>query len=137
MRRLSHAAAIVALGALVLAGSAQACSCAQMAPGEAIRRADAAIVGELVEVVPRGSLRADYLYRVQRVYKRGPGISREATVSVRSVADSAGCGLPHRTGRRYGLLLVRGEGRWTGGLCGVLKPRLLDSAANRRVDCAS
>lgn len=137
MRRLSLAAAIVALGALVLAGSAQACSCAQMAPGEAIQRADAAIVGELVEVVPRGAARADYRYRVQRVYKRGPGISRDTTVSVRSAMDSAGCGLPHRTGRRYGLLLVRGEGRWSGGLCGLLRPRQLDSAAQERFHCAS
>jgi hypothetical protein len=99
-----------------------------MAPGEAVERADAAIVGELVEVVPRDRLRADYRYRVQRVYKPGAGIRRDRTIAVRSARGSAACGLPQRVGRRYGLLLLWGEGRWTGGLCGVLRPHLLDSA---------
>ena len=73
MRRLSIAVAIVILGALAFAGSAQACSCVRMAPSEAMQRADAAIVGKLVKVVPRGRLRADYRYRVQHVYKRAVG----------------------------------------------------------------
>jgi hypothetical protein len=102
-----------------------------------MRRADAAIVGRLVEVVPRNSLRADYRYRVQRVYKRGPGIRRERVISVESARDSAGCGLPGRTGRRYGLLLVRDGGRWSGGLCGLLEPSLLDPGNHRRLSCAS
>lgn len=125
------AAAIVVLGALVFAPGAQACSCAQIAPEDAIRRADAAIVGELVEVVPRNRLRADYRYRVQRVYKRRGGIREGAVISVQSSRSSAACGLPRQAGRRYGLLLTRTHGRWTGGLCGVVKPRRLRSAARR------
>ena len=136
MRRLA-VAVVVVLGVLVLAGSAQACSCVRMAPGEAMRKADAAIVGRLVEVIPRGHFRADYRYRVRRVYKSGPGIRRGRTISVRSARQSAACGLPSQTGRRYGLLLAWGEGRWTSGLCGVLKPRELDSVTYRMASCAS
>ena len=132
VRRLSLAAAAVALGALVFTAGAQACSCAPLAPGKAIRRADAAVVGRLIEVVPRNRVRADYRYRVQRVYKRGRGIRRGRTIAVRSARQATACGLPRRTGRRYGLLLMRAGGRWTGGLCGVIRPRLLPAAAGRR-----
>jgi len=92
-----------------------------------MKRADAAIVGRLVKVVPKGTLKADYRYRVQRVYKRGTGIRRGRTISVRSARESSACGLPHGKGRRYGLLLARDGRRWTGGLCGVFRPRLLHS----------
>ncbi len=127
-----------------------------MASGEAMRLADAAIVGELVEVVPRSRLWAVYRYRVQRVYKRGQGIRRNATISVRSASGSAACGLPSRTGRRYGLLLdevhVEPRGgakgvardRWAGGLCGVVAPRELRRVADHasgeddgKASCAS
>jgi len=144
VRRLSLAAAIGAtLGALVFIESAQACSCVPMAPGDAMRQADAAIVGRLVKVVPRSRSQADYRYRVQRVYKRAPGIRRGRTISVHSASESTACGLPGQTGRRYGLLLNAppvvhpgdakrgaGQGRpWLGGLCGVVAPRKLRSAA--------
>lgn len=128
MRRLAIAA-IVALGALVFTGSAQACSCAPQAPGEAMREADAAIVGRLVAVLPRGPGRADFRYRVQRVFKRGPGIRRGRVVAVRSARSAAACGLPRRLGRRYGLLLRRGEGRWAGGSCGLARPGRLAALA--------
>lgn len=136
LRRLSIAVAIVALGALVFTGSAQACSCVRMTPAKAMQQADAAIVGKLVAVVPRGRLMADYRYRVQRVYKRGTGIWRGRTISVRSARQSAACGLPRGTGQRYGLLLRRDESRWSSGLCAVFRPRALHSRrAFRR--CAS
>jgi len=125
------------MGALVFTGSAQACSCARVTPAKAMRQADAAIVGELVRVVARGGLRADYRYRVQRVYKRGSGLRRGRVVSVRSTRRSAACGLPRRTGRSYGLLLRRGERRWTSGLCGVFRPRLLGAPRGRAYRCAS
>jgi hypothetical protein len=120
VRRLSLASAIVVLGALVFTTGAQACSCAQMTPREAMRQADAAIAGRLVKVVPRSRSQAEYRYRVQRVYKRGPGIRRGQVISVFSARHSASCGLPERTGRRYGLALARLEGHWVGGLCGLL-----------------
>jgi hypothetical protein len=123
--RLFVVAAVVVLGALAFAAGAQACSCAQTSPKQALRGADAAIVGELVAVIPRGDLRADYRYRVQRVYKKRVGIRRGRTISVRSATASSACGLPRRTGRRYGVLLAWSEGHWTSGLCGVMKPDLL------------
>jgi hypothetical protein len=119
-------AVIVGLGALVFTGSAQACSCAPLSRGEAMQRADAAITGRLVEVVPQSRLRAVYRYRVRRVYKSGTGIRRGRIVSVRSARSSTACGLPTRTGRRYGLLLSRQRGGWTSGLCGLLRRRGCD-----------
>jgi hypothetical protein len=117
-RRLSSAAAIVVLGVLALAGSAQACSCAPTTRGEAIERADAAIAGRLLEVVPQNRLRAVYRYKVQRVYKGGIRIGQ--VVSVASARDSAACGLPTRTQRRYELVLSRSRTGWTSGTCGLL-----------------
>jgi hypothetical protein len=137
VRRISLAVGIAVLGALAFAPGAQACSCARMGAAEAMRQADAAIVGRLVKVVPRGELRADFRYRVRRVYKEGPGIAPGRVISVRSAMDSAACGLPRQAGRRYGLLLVRDEGRWIGGLCGVRRPGALASTAYARPSCAS
>ena len=113
-------AAIVALGALVFAGSAQACSCAQISRDEMIRRADAAIVGELVKMIPQDRPRAVYRYRVQRVYK-GHGIRAGAVISVHSARDSAACGLPTQTERSYGLALAWVDGGWTSGACALLR----------------
>jgi hypothetical protein len=119
LRRLAIAAVVV-LGALVFAGGAQACSCVPMSRSEAMQRADAAIAGRLLKVVPRDHLRAVYRYRVQRVYKSAAGIWRGRVISVRSARDSAACGLPTRIGRRYGLLLSWSEGGWASGACGLL-----------------
>lgn len=99
-----------------------------MAPGEAMERADAAIAASLVEVVPRDGQRAEYRYRVQRVFKSGQGIRTGRTIAVRSTRQSAACGLPQQVERVYGLLLGRSDGRWSGGLCGVVAPRLLEAA---------
>ncbi len=120
---------VTVLGALVAVGSAHACSCAQIAPRDALRQADAAIAGELLGVLPRKGGVADFRYEVQRVYKSVRRIGM--VVSVRSSIQSAACGLPAQTGRRYGLLLDRAAGRWRGGLCGVIAPRRLRAAASQ------
>jgi hypothetical protein len=130
-RRLSLAA-IVGLGVLAFAGSAQACSCAPAAPGQALERADAAIVGTLTNVIPRGPQWADYRYRVERVYRGRGEIGRGATISVRSARRAAACALPRRLDHRYGLFLIRHRGRWTAGACSTIAPRRLRLAARRR-----
>lgn len=86
-----------------------------------MQRADAAIAGRLVEVVPQDRLHAIYRYRVRRVYKKGPGVRRGRVVSVRSARDSAACGLPTSTGRRYELALSRSGDAWTSGACALLR----------------
>lgn len=121
---------MLALGTLVPAGSAQACSCAARPAGEALREADAAVVGRLVEVIPRGRLQADYRYRVRRVYRGG--IVRNRMLTVRSARRASACALPQRTRHAYGLLLLRGGGRWHGGICGVVRPRQLWAAVHHR-----
>lgn len=132
MRRLSLAAATVVLGALVFVGGAQACSCAPRGAVEALRRSDAAIVARLVEVVPRSRLRADYRYRIRRVYRGAQMIERGETISVRSARGGAACGLPVRQDDPIGLFLRLDEHRrWTAGLCGTIAPRRLWRAAKR------
>jgi hypothetical protein len=130
VRRLSTAWLSVALVGLVLAGSAHACSCAPQSPAESLREADAAVVGRLVKVEPRGRFRADYRYEVRRVY-RGEGIEPGEMLTVRSGSRGVSCALPRRLDHRYGLFLAEGSGHWLGGICGVIEPRRLWDAAQR------
>jgi hypothetical protein len=125
-------AAVVAFGVLALAGTAQACSCAPQAPAESLRESDAAIVGRLVKVMPRGRLHADYRYEVSRVYRGRKTIERGQMLSVRSARRAAACALPRRLGHRYGLFLIRGGGHWLSGICGVIEPRRLWLAAKHQ-----
>jgi hypothetical protein len=142
VRRLS-VVAIVGLGALAFAGSARACSCAPLAPRQALREADAAIVGTLVGVVPRNRLRADYRYRVRRVYRGRGTVRRGEVISVGSARRAAACALPRRLDRRYGLFLTRRRGGWVAGACSTVAPRRLwlaarrAGAARRRARCTS
>lgn len=128
-RRLTVATGVAVLGAFAPAATAHACSCAPVGPQEALRESDAAIVGRLVKVVPRSAIDADYRYEVQRVYRGARMIDRGQMLSVRSARRAAACALPHHTGRRYGLFLLREEGRWHSGLCAVVSPRRLREAA--------
>jgi hypothetical protein len=129
MRRLALAA--LALGIpLVAAEGALACSCVPPDPPAQLEAADGAFVGRLLavrEVEPRAEGepigsgdRMDYVYRVGRVYKRGPGLRRGRRVRVRSARSSATCGLPTGRGRLYGLYVRRGGGRWHGSACQVV-----------------
>lgn len=91
-----------------------------------IRSADGAFVGRLVKVRPvprRGE--ADFIYRVEAVYKGRRRLRRGRLVTVRSNRDTPACGLPDSVGRRYGLLLYRrkGEPRWSSGSCSLMSPR--------------
>lgn len=92
-----------------------------MSRSEAIQQADAAIAGRLLKVTPRGDARAVYRYRVQRVYKQGAGIEPGEVISVHGARDSAACGLPTRTERRYELALSWSGGVWTSGTCALLR----------------
>jgi hypothetical protein len=103
-----------------------------MAPAEAMRRADAAIVAKLVKVVPRGRLRADYRYRVSRVYRGTGTIARDEVISVRSANRTSACGLPRRQENPVGLFLLRDERRhWTAGICSTIAPQRLSRVAKR------
>jgi hypothetical protein len=97
-----------------------------------MRRSDAAIVGRLVGVVPRGALRADYRYRVRRVYRGASMLGRGDTISVRSARRAAACGLPRHQDRPVGLFLLRDpRGHWIAGVCSTISPRRLGRAAER------
>jgi hypothetical protein len=123
---------VVALGALIGATGAVACSCAPQQPTESLREADGAIVGRLVKVLPHGLLQAVFRYEVRHVYKGADLIDAGQMLDVRSARRGAACGLPRRTGRNYGLFISRRGGRWFGGICGVIAPaRLRAAAANQ------
>ena len=132
--RVAIAAVTAVLLGLAFAGSAQACSCAPTAPAEALARADAAIVGELLGVQPRSPSQAAYRYRVLRVYRGRKRIEIGSVLTVLSPRGSASCGLPTRLSKHYGLFLLGADGRWASGLCGVISPRRLWSAARQPQD---
>lgn len=122
--------AIVVLGALLFSSGAQACSCLERTPRQALREADAAVVARLVKVVPEKGYSAQYHYLVRRAYKGGKSVQAGETVVVRSGINGASCGFPADKERWYGLFLDRSENRWTGGLCGLVAPRQLSAAAS-------
>jgi hypothetical protein len=139
--------ALAAAIPLLAAESAMACSCVPPRPAAQLKASDGAFVGRLLAVrevappaegEPTGSADpVDYLYRVGRVYKRGPGLRRGHRVRVRSARHSATCGLPRGRGRLYGLFVFREDGRWTGNLCNVVTPAQMRrgaGASRRRPD---
>lgn len=124
-------AVLVALCIFYVSG-AQACSCAPQPPGESLRESDGAIVGRLVKVLPHGPLHAVYRYEMLHVYKGGDVIEAGKMLDVHSSRRAAACALPRRTGRSYGLFLSQRNGRWFGGICGVILPKRLRAAAQNR-----
>ena len=71
-----------------------------------LREADGAFVGRLVAVRAVGDgPKADFIYRVGRVYKRGPGLRRGRRVSVRSIRFEVTCGLQSTKGELYALFV--------------------------------
>ena len=109
-----------------------ACSCAPQPPAESLREADGAVVGRLVKVLPHGPLNAVFRYEVRHVYKGADSIEDGRMLDVRGARRTAACGLPRRTGRSYGLFLSRRNGRWFGGICGVISPQRLRAAAQNQ-----
>jgi hypothetical protein len=129
--RVAIAAVSVVLLGLVFANSALACSCAPTTPAESLAGSDAALAGRLLSVTPRGVTRAEYRYEVLHVYRGGDEIEPGLTLTVTSPRGSAACALPGGVGHSYGLFLLGAGRRWVGGLCGVVSPRRLWSAARK------
>jgi len=129
--RVVIAAVSVVLLGLVGAGSALACSCAPTAPAESLAKADAAIAARLLSVEAHGATRAVYRYEVLHVYRGRGAIEPGSILAVMSPRGSAACALPDRVDHNYGLFLLDGDGRWVGGLCGVVSPRRLWAAARK------
>jgi hypothetical protein len=115
--------------ALAGAGSAVACSCVNTTPAEGLQRADAAIVGRLVEVVPRTEYKSEFRFEVRRLYKGERVLAPGKVVSVLSASSGSACGLPTELGRHYGLFLARRGGRWHGSSCATIGLRKLHAAA--------
>lgn len=121
----------------VLAGAeaAHACSCAFMPAERLLARSDGAIVARHLDVRAVEGASPDevyFIYRVGRVYKRGPGLRRGNRIAVRTASDDSQCGLIPTIGRLTGLFLARADGRWASGLCGQISPRRMRRAGEAR-----
>ena len=135
MTRGIAAAGVALVIALVAAESAQACSCVPPRPRHQLKQADGAFVGRLLAVrVVDGAL-ADYVYRVGRISKSGPGLRRGRKLKVRSSRYSASCGLPAARGQLYGLFLTRRDRRWNSNLCSVVSPSDMPDASASSAVC--
>ena len=111
------------------AAAAQACSCLAIAPETRFEQSDGAVIGRLVEVVPRSEQVATFRYRVREVFKGGRRIEEGQLLSLRSSTSSAACGLPKREGRRFGVFLRRENRHWSATLCDVTTPQGMRAAA--------
>jgi hypothetical protein len=127
MRRMAVLLAFAA--ALLGAESAQACTCVPVPPDELLDRADGAVVARHLAVRPiEGSVEVDFVYRVGRVYKHGPGLRRGRRIAVRTLNSDAICGLSPSIGHLSGLFLYRSDGRWRSGSCGQTSPNRMRDA---------
>ena len=138
-RRLAIAAIAFTIP-LATADTALACSCVPINAREQLKASDGAFVGRLIEVrevdppaegEPTSSADpVDFVYRVGRVYNRGPALHRGHRVRVRSARSDASCGLPNRVGELIGLFVDRRNHRWHGNTCLTTTPRRMRRAAH-------
>ncbi len=118
-----------ALGALVAAPAAAACSCyPQTDARTAIRRADGAFVGVYLgrRALRPGPARSGadaylYAFRVERVEQGKIG----RRIEVQSARNADACGLDVKRGERWALVVGRRAGRWWSTLCNQYRPRAL------------
>jgi hypothetical protein len=113
MRRL---AALVLLS-LAFAADAYACSCLRVNLERDLPKADAAMIGTVLERRTSETSRV-YLFRLEQVYKG----QLENRVEVVTARDGAACGLELAVGQRVGLLLQRDGDLWRSGLCSQVDP---------------
>ena len=121
-----RALAVVLLSVTVLsvgAADASACRCIRTSLEQKWKQADGAIVARLVAVTPYGDNRpgGTLRYRIERVYKRAPGLRRGRSIAIAGGRTS--CSLP--TGpllRRDGLFLRRTSGGWSASRCRRVSP---------------
>jgi hypothetical protein len=129
---------------LIGAPQAEACSCMGVKMGEAFRKSDAAIIGQLRDVRridgaasirggegPVGSGQRNFIYRVRRVYKGERRIQVGQRLAVRSSSSEASCGLPRRHAR-IGLFLDRNRRHWTSNLCSTVTAESMRRAEEGR-----
>ena len=107
-----------------------ACSCDTQPVNAQLAGADAAVVATLVTADRVSDDEFKLRYRVRRVLKGAPGLDRGESLTLRSHALKASCGLPRRKDRTYGLLLDRRKKRLTASLCSVVSPKKLRRAAD-------
>jgi hypothetical protein len=129
--RLVLALIVAALGlapALLVAGPAYACSCAQLTLAQQVANADVVVVGA-VDSMEGGDRTLEVTIQVEQVVR---GDASTGTHRLRTAASGAACGLDFlQVGERYAFLAARVDGGETlvAGLCGgttALRPGLVD-----------
>jgi hypothetical protein len=117
MRKLAALAALTVVS-LGFAADAYACSCLPVDLERDLPKADAAMIGSVLERRTTETTRV-YLFRVEQVYRGELDSSR---VEVETPRDGAACGLELAVGQRVGLLLERQGQRLRSTLCSQVDP---------------
>jgi hypothetical protein len=107
---------------------AYACECSVESPRAMLARADAAFIGELIELPTEAIDRSDgyYVFRVEESVKG----NLPEQIRVRSALEPESCGLNLLVGARVGLFLHRSDdGDWTSSSCSRVNPDELLAAA--------
>lgn len=128
--RLLMALVVAALGlapALLLAGPAYACSCAQVPLAEQVAASDVVVIGA-VDSMENRDRALEVTIDVDEVVR---GDASTGTLLIRTASDGAACGLDFlQVGERYAFLAARGDGEaLVAGLCGgttALRPGLVE-----------
>lgn len=102
---------------LALAGPAQGCSCAVLAPNEMLEFAPVAFVGTMVGVAP-GASNHTLTFEVDTVLAG----EVPAEVDVVTATDSAGCGIDANIGARMAIFANDDAGYLSSSLCSSTDP---------------
>ena len=121
-RRISRAVLLLGLalsGMVAIAPPCLACDCVAMTPKEALRGADAAFVGQVVQDVMTAE-GTTQTFEVEGVFKGelGPTVDVWAQIGT-EVVDT--CAVLYPTGDRVAVLLTDdGDGRWSTQICATI-----------------
>lgn len=128
--RLALASALACSWMVSSPGPAGACSCAPLMVRDALRQADAAVVGTVARQdaggpAVFGAPSSVFTIAVEEAVKGDFG----AEVEVSSPSDGSSCGLGLQDGERVGLLLRADGDHWTSSMCEEADPDALLAAA--------
>ncbi|MFW0791235.1 hypothetical protein [Gordonia sp. CPCC 205333] len=129
---------VVFVGIVTGEGRACACSCVSSAPEDAVRHADAIVVGTPVARVEGPDYNAYFTVEIAHSFKRAVA----QRITVESAASSSACGVDMPIGRQRVIVLTdsgvgSGQPKWTASLCGNLDPEATVALAGDRFDALS
>lgn len=127
--RLFLITGMVAIGLLLTALPASACSCFQGDPRDQFEQADAAVIGEYVGNRPSEAdpdWEAIYTFSVEEEWKAEFG----ETLDVHAANNGAACGIEAQPGQMVALFLTMDGATWRSSLCAQTSPSQMRDAAS-------